>query len=135
MITKTEAETELLGAQYGKKARAGEIYTLSGEPGAGKTAFVRGFAAGAGYTGYVTSPTFTILNIYDGKLPLYHFDLYRLKGGLAELEGIGYEEYFYGEGVSLVEWPELAPEAVPIGAICIKIEIENADRIITVMNI
>ena len=103
--------TEKFAKEIGESAKSGEIFCLSGNLGAGKTAFAKGFAKGIGYKGHVTSPTFTIMNEYEGgRLPIYHFDLYRLEGGEADLESIGYEEYFFGNGVCLVEWPEIAFE-------------------------
>jgi tRNA threonylcarbamoyladenosine biosynthesis protein TsaE len=98
---------EKIAYEYGKNAKPGDIFCLSGNLGAGKTVFAKGFAKGLEYEGNVTSPTFTIVNEYEGgRIPIYHFDLYRLEGG--ELESIGCEEYFYGNGVCLIEWPEAA---------------------------
>lgn len=106
-------ETFEIAEQLGKQAKSGEIYCLSGELGVGKTVFSQGFAKGLGITEHVNSPTFTILQTYDsGKLPLYHFDVYRL-GELAEMEEIGYDDYFFGEGVCLIEWAELIKEILP----------------------
>ncbi len=106
-------ETFEIAEQLGKQAKSGEIYCLSGELGVGKTVFSQGFAKGLGITEHVNSPTFTILQTYDsGKLPLYHFDVYRL-GDLAEMEEIGYDDYFFGEGVCLIEWAELIKEILP----------------------
>ncbi|MCL2528225.1 MAG: tRNA (adenosine(37)-N6)-threonylcarbamoyltransferase complex ATPase subunit type 1 TsaE, partial [Defluviitaleaceae bacterium] len=94
--TATPEETAELAADYGRNAAPGDIVCLCGPLGAGKTVFAQGFARGLGYEGRVTSPTFTIMQEYEGgRLPLYHFDLYRLEGGAGELEGIGYEDYFY----------------------------------------
>ena len=115
-------DTENLGLILGHEAKKGDIFCLSGNLGAGKTVFTKGFAKGLGYTGPVTSPTFTLMNEYiGGRFPLYHFDLYRLEGGETDLESIGYEEYFYGEGVCLVEWAELAGDVMPEKAIWIRI--------------
>jgi len=116
-------ETARIAAEFGRTAAPGDIICLSGPLGAGKTVFARGVAEGLGYTGRVTSPTFTIMNIYEGgRLPLYHFDLYRLEGGLDDLEGIGYEDYFYAGGVSLIEWPEMAEGAMPPGALRVELK-------------
>ena len=105
-------DTEKLGFEFGQNAKPGDIFCLSGELGAGKTVFAQGIARGLGYEGRVTSPTFTLMNMYEGgKLPFYHFDLYRLEGGLADLESIGYEDFLYAGGVSLVEWPERAGDS------------------------
>ncbi|MCD8125182.1 MAG: tRNA (adenosine(37)-N6)-threonylcarbamoyltransferase complex ATPase subunit type 1 TsaE [Lachnospiraceae bacterium] len=114
--TYSAEETFQLGKQCGEKARAGEIYCLDGDLGVGKTVFTQGFAAGLGVRGPVNSPTFTILQIYEsGRLPLYHFDVYRIADP-EEMDEIGYEEYFFGDGVCLIEWAcqigELLPAAV-----------------------
>ena len=104
------------------KMLAGQIYLLSGDLGTGKTAFAQGFAQGLGIEDYVNSPTFTIMQIYDkGRLPLYHFDVYRI-GDSSEMDELGYEEYFFGNGVSLVEWPEMIEDILPDDAIRITIE-------------
>ena len=95
---------------------------MSGDLGTGKTAFAQGFAQGLGIEDYVNSPTFTIMQIYDkGRLPLYHFDVYRI-GDSSEMDELGYEEYFFGNGVSLVEWPEMIEDILPDDAIRITIE-------------
>lgn len=121
MVTNSPDETFAFGEKLGKEAKAGEVYCLSGDLGAGKTAFSQGFAKGLGIGSDVTSPTFTIMNVYeDGRLPLYHFDVYRLSDG-SELEAIGAEEFFYGEGVCLIEWPEKIEGYVPENAVRIKI--------------
>ena len=115
-------DTENLGFILGQEAKKGDIFCLSGNLGAGKTVFTQGFAKGLGYEDRVTSPTFTLMNEYiGGRLPLYHFDLYRLEGGEGDMESIGYEDYFYGNGVALVEWAELAGDAIPQNAIWVKI--------------
>jgi tRNA threonylcarbamoyladenosine biosynthesis protein TsaE len=114
-------ETRRIAGDIAAKAAPGDIYCLTGELGAGKTVFAQGFAAGMNYNGDVTSPTFTLLHEYiGGRMPVYHFDLYRLERG-DELEGLGYEEYFYGNGVCLIEWPERANGLIPEGASYIKI--------------
>lgn len=121
-ITRSPEETFALGEEMGKKAAAGEIYCLNGDLGVGKTVFTQGFSRGLGITEPVNSPTFTILQVYeDGRLPLYHFDVYRL-GDPEEIEEIGYEEYFFGEGVCLIEWPERIADYIPEGAVSITIE-------------
>ena len=94
----------------GKQAKAGSVFTLNGDLGVGKTVFTQGFAKGLGIEDTVNSPTFTIVQIYEeGRMPLYHFDVYRI-GDVEEMEEIGYEDYFYGEGVCLIEWAELIEE-------------------------
>lgn len=114
-------ETAKMAFQFGKNAKAGDIFCLSGTLGAGKTVFAKGFAMGIGYEGRVISPTFTILNEYEGgRLPLYHFDLYRL--ACEDLESIGYEDYFFSSGVSLVEWPEQAVGFLPENVYWVKIK-------------
>ena len=120
--TNSAEETYQLGKQMGEKAGAEEIYCLDGDLGTGKTVFTQGFAAGLGVEGPVNSPTFTILQQYDsGRLPLYHFDVYRI-GDVEEMDEIGYEECFYGEGVTLIEWSSLIREILPDQVIRITIE-------------
>lgn len=116
------ADTFAYGRSLGEKASPGEVYTLDGDLGVGKTVFTQGFAAGLGIAETVNSPTFTILQSYEeGRLPLYHFDVYRI-GDAAEMEEIGYEEYFYGDGVCLIEWAELICEILPKDRIRICLE-------------
>lgn len=106
-------ETFELGRQIGQRAKAGEVYTLIGDLGAGKTVLTQGVAAGLGIEEPVNSPTFTIVQIYEeGRLPFYHFDVYRI-GDVEEMEEIGYEDCFYGEGVCLIEWANLVQEILP----------------------
>ena len=124
MITETRSskETYELGYNMGKNARAGDVYCLDGDLGVGKTVFTQGFAAGLGIEGPVNSPTFTIVQQYgEGRLPLYHFDVYRI-GDISEMDEIGYEDCFYGEGVCLIEWSQLIPEILPDEVIRIRIE-------------
>ena len=108
-ITASPEETEALGQTLAKTLTPGTLLALRGDLGAGKTAFVRGLAAGLGYCGRVTSPTFTIVNEYEGPVPLFHFDLYRL-GSEDELYDIGFDEYLARSGICAVEWSERAPE-------------------------
>ena len=123
-ISNSENETFALGKSMGEAAKAGSIYCLDGDLGAGKTVFAKGFAVGLGITEPVTSPTFTIVREYrEGRLPLYHFDAYRIADP-DELLAIGYEEYFYGDGVCLIEWAELIDELIPETAVHISIERE-----------
>ena len=115
-------ETYDLGVKMGEQARAGQVICLNGDLGVGKTVFTQGFAAGLGIAGPVNSPTFTIVQIYDeGRLPFYHFDVYRI-GDVEEMDEIGYEDYIYGEGVSLIEWANLIEEILPEHYTEIKIE-------------
>ena len=114
VVSHSVAETVALGKRLGTLVGPGDFIALTGELGAGNTHFARGVAAGLGVDPAVpvTSPTYTILNIYGGRLPLYHFDLYRLAGDREEDE-LGFEEYFYGDGVCLVEWAERWPDLLP----------------------
>lgn len=115
-------ETFKIARQLGKQAKPGEIYCLSGELGVGKTVFSQGFASGLGIAEDINSPTFTILQTYEsGKMPLYHFDVYRL-GDAWEMEEIGYDNYFFGEGVCLIEWAELILEILPADRKNVRIE-------------
>ena len=123
-ISRGYGDTFDLGLKLGERASAGEVYALFGDLGAGKTAFAQGFAKGLGIVDAVTSPTFVICCAYDGgRLPLYHFDAYRLSD-VSEMEEIGYDEFFYGDGVSLVEWAERIEELLPEDCIRIRIERE-----------
>ena len=111
--TNSEKETFELGKKIGENAKAGQIYTLTGDLGVGKTVFTQGLAAGLGITEPVNSPTFTIVQVYDeGRLPLYHFDVYRI-GDIEEMDEVGFEEYVMGDGVSLIEWANLIEEILP----------------------
>lgn len=122
--THTPEETFELGRSLGEKAVAGQIYCLDGDLGTGKTVFTQGFAAGLGIEEPVNSPTFTIVQQYDGgRLPMYHFDVYRI-GDVEEMEEIGYEDCFYGEGVCLIEWSLLIRELLPRTAVRVVIEKE-----------
>ena len=124
MVTETRSpeETYELGKKIGQQARPGQVYTLTGDLGVGKTVFTQGVAAGLGITEPVSSPTFTIVQIYEeGRLPFYHFDVYRI-GDIEELEEIGYDDYFFGEGICLIEWAELIEEILPKDRISITIE-------------
>ena len=111
--TWNQKETYELGRKMGNEARAGQIICLNGDLGVGKTVFTQGFAAGLGIVEPVNSPTFTIVQQYDeGRLPLYHFDVYRI-GDISEMDEIGYEDYFFGQGVTLIEWSVLIKELLP----------------------
>ncbi len=118
----SEEETRKIGYELGEKAAKGEIYCLQGDLGVGKTVFTKGFAQGLNITEHITSPTFTIVNEYhSGRIPFYHFDVYRI-GDVEEMFEIGYEEYFYGDGVCLIEWAELMTDILPDDVKWIKIE-------------
>ena len=111
--TNSPEETFALARQLGEQAGAGTVYTLTGDLGVGKTVFAQGLASGLGIEEAINSPTFTIVQVYDeGRLPFYHFDVYRI-GDIEEMDEIGYEDYFYGDGVCLVEWAELIKELLP----------------------
>lgn len=113
MITSySPEETKQLGEKMAALLQPGDVICLNGDLGAGKTAFSQGVARGLAVDSWVTSPTFTLINEYEGRLHLYHFDVYRLEGP-AEMEDLGYEEYFYGDGVCLVEWAERVEEVLP----------------------
>ncbi|MDY5871482.1 MAG: tRNA (adenosine(37)-N6)-threonylcarbamoyltransferase complex ATPase subunit type 1 TsaE [Suilimivivens sp.] len=106
-------DTFALGREIGEKTQPGTVFTLIGDLGVGKTVFTQGMAAGLGITEPVNSPTFTILQIYEeGRCPFYHFDVYRI-GDISEMDEIGYEDCFYGEGVCLIEWADLIEEILP----------------------
>ena len=118
----SEAETFAFGRSLGEKAQPGQVYVLSGDLGAGKTVLSKGFAAGLGITEPVTSPTFTIVKMYEGgRLPLYHLDVYRI-GDISEMEEIGLEEMLSEGGVCLIEWGERVAEILPPDAVSIRID-------------
>ena len=119
--TYSPEETLEIGRLLGENAGPGEVYALIGDLGAGKTVFTKGFAQGLGIEEPVNSPTFTILQIYEeGRLPLYHFDVYRI-GDIDEMYELGYEEYFFGDGVCVIEWADLIEELIPEDALTIRI--------------
>lgn len=113
-------ETYALGKKLGEEAKPGAVYCLSGDLGVGKTVFTKGFAVGLGVTDTVNSPTFTIVQVYQGRMPFYHFDVYRIEEP-EEMEEIGYEDYFYGEGACMIEWAELIEELIPADAVKVRI--------------
>ena len=120
--TENPEETFALGQKIGRAATPGQVYTLTGDLGVGKTVFTQGVASGLGITEPVNSPTFTIGQVYEeGRLPFYHFDVYRI-GDIEEMEEIGYDDYFFGEGICLIEWAELIKEILPENRISITIE-------------
>ncbi len=117
-----EQATYQYALNMGKEARPGQIIALVGDLGTGKTVFSKGFAKGLGIEEVVSSPTFTLLQVYEsGRLPLYHFDVYRI-GDVSEMDETGYEDCFYGKGVTLIEWAELIEEILPEKIIKITIE-------------
>lgn len=120
----SEKETFELGFKLGKEAKAGQVFTLVGDLGVGKTVFTKGLAKGLEIDEPISSPTFTIVQVYEeGRLPFYHFDVYRI-GDVEEMDEIGYEDYVYGQGVSLIEWANLIEEILPEHYTEVKIEKE-----------
>ncbi|WP_276902220.1 tRNA (adenosine(37)-N6)-threonylcarbamoyltransferase complex ATPase subunit type 1 TsaE [Blautia hydrogenotrophica] len=120
--TNSAQETFELGRRIGQQAKKGQIYTLEGDLGVGKTVLTQGVAAGLKITEPISSPTFTILQEYqEGRLPFYHFDVYRI-GDVEEMEEIGYDDYFFGDGICLIEWANLIQEILPENVISIVIE-------------
>ncbi|SFI37339.1 tRNA threonylcarbamoyladenosine biosynthesis protein TsaE [Pseudobutyrivibrio sp. OR37] len=111
--TNSPEETEALGIRLAKAANPGQVFTLIGDLGVGKTVFTQGFAKGLEIDEPICSPTFTIVQVYDsGRMPFYHFDVYRI-GDIEEMDEIGYEDYIYGDGVSLIEWANLIEDILP----------------------
>ena len=124
-VTNNAAETRALGERLAAQLKAGDVVLLEGELGAGKSELARGVAKGLGVQETVTSPSFTILNVYEsGRIPLYHFDWYRLEDA-GELYELGLDEYLGGDGIALVEWPGRCPDAVPGDCLRIRIEAEG----------
>lgn len=111
--TNSPEETRELGRKFGESAKPGDVYTLVGDLGVGKTVFTQGIADGLAITEPICSPTFTIVQVYEeGRMPFYHFDVYRISD-LEEMDEIGYEDYFYGEGLTMIEWANLIDEILP----------------------
>ena len=120
--TYSAEETFNFGKKIGQLAKPGQIVTLIGDLGVGKTVFTQGVAQGLGITEPINSPTFTIIQVYEsGRIPFYHFDVYRI-GDIEEMEEIGYDDYFFGEGICLIEWANLLEELHPENIISITIE-------------
>lgn len=117
--TNSEEETLLLAQNLAKLLKPGDVITLNGDLGSGKTTFTKGLAVGLGIEQMITSPTFTIIKEYDGELPLYHMDAYRLEHSE---EDIGFTEYFYGDGISVVEWSQFIEDFLPEERLNIVIE-------------
>lgn len=106
-------DTHALGKKLGENAKPGDVYTLLGDLGVGKTVLTQGIADGLGIKEAICSPTFTIVQVYDeGRMPFYHFDVYRI-GDIEEMDEIGYEDYFYGKGLTMIEWANLIEEILP----------------------
>lgn len=130
--TFTPEETYNLGVKIGTQLKSGDIVVLNGDLGAGKTHLTKGIAEGLEVSDYITSPTFTIVNEYSGRLPLYHFDVYRIED-INEMYEIGFEEYIYGRGVSIIEWGDMIRELLPEGVIDIRIsKLQEDERKITI---
>lgn len=124
-ISNSAEETIAAGRTYGQNARRGDVFALIGDLGAGKTQFVKGFVAGLESDAEVTSPTFVLVHEYeDGRLPVYHFDFYRLDNSEAVLR-IGFDDYVFGDGISLVEWADRYPALIPNYAQWLSFEIKN----------
>lgn len=113
METFSAEETYTLGKKLGEQAKPGQVYTLIGDLGVGKTVFTQGVADGLGITEPINSPTFTIVQIYEeGRMPFYHFDVYRI-GDVEEMDEVGFDDYVYGDGVTMIEWANLIQEILP----------------------
>ena len=125
IITKSPEETKNLGKEVSKLTKPGDLLAFYGELGVGKTCFIQGISQGLKVKDYVTSPSFTIINEYQGKIPIYHFDLFRLDNAEEILE-LGYKEYFYGEGLTVIEWAEKIEQLLPKEHL--EIEIKFKDR-------
>ena len=122
------AETEAAGQRVAEKIQGGAVLALVGDVGAGKTQFVKGLVRGLGSTDMVTSPTFTLLHEYrSDRLPVYHFDFYRMEN-LAAVRAIGFDEIVFGHGISVIEWADRFPDAIPLQACWIKFEIISVNE-------
>jgi len=127
-ISNSPAETEAIGRRFAEDVGVGSVLALQGELGSGKTLFTKGFAAGVGSNATVSSPTFTIVHEYrDGRLPLYHFDFFRVEDRQS-LARLGLDDYFFGDGVSVIEWADRLPEFVPDQARWIRFEIKSENQ-------
>jgi len=133
IISNSVEQTIAVGRTYGEQARPGAVFALRGELGAGKTQFVKGFIGGLGSKADATSPTFVLIHEYgDGRLPAYHFDFYRVESPEA-LSRLGFDDYIFGDGVSLIEWADKFPELIPPGARWIAFETKSEmERLITI---
>jgi tRNA threonylcarbamoyladenosine biosynthesis protein TsaE len=127
-ISKSPAETEAIGRQFAEQIGVGSVLALKGDLGSGKTVFVKGLVAGLGSSADVTSPTFTIVHEYQGgRVPIYHFDFFRLENR-ESVERLGLDDYFFGDGVSLIEWADRFPELIPQQARWIMFEIKSENE-------
>ena len=120
--SKSDTDTRRFARDLGKRAKAGQVFALIGDLGVGKTVFTQGFAEGLEISEWINSPTFTIVQEYvDGRLPFYHFDVYRI-GDPEEMYEVGFDDYVYGEGVSLIEWANRIEEILPEDVITVRID-------------
>lgn len=117
-----QEELEKIAEKLGRLVHSGDVICMTGDLGVGKTTFTQALAVGLGVEDYVTSPTFILINEYEGRIPLYHFDVYRI-GDAGEMEDLGYEEYFYGDGVCVIEWADLIKDILPYNYLWIEIRI------------
>ena len=124
IISNSSEETHTIGIKIGKSSKSGDVYGLYGDLGTGKTILAKGIAAGLGITEDVTSPTFNLLEIYEGRKKLYHFDLYRIESSI-ELDQLFFEEYWENDGISVIEWAERAENRLPANTVKIRIEYIN----------
>ncbi len=135
VIVNNEGETYRLGKYIGERLPKGAVLSLNGDLGAGKTHMTKGIAEGMGIKDYITSPSFTILNTYNGEVPLYHFDVYRIED-IREMYEIGFDEYLYGDGVCVIEWGNMVTELLPEDAIKLFIvKLEDDVREIDILNL
>ena len=127
-ISNSAAETKAFGKQFAQKVEAGSVLALQGDLGAGKTEFTKGLVEGLDGKGAVTSPTFTIIHEYsDGRWPVYHFDFFRVESRQS-LARLGLDDYFFGDGVSVIEWADRFPELIPEQALWIRFEIKSENQ-------
>ena len=134
VISQSLEQTIEIAAELANSLQAGSVIALNGDLGAGKTAFASGVAKGLGIEDYVTSPTFTIMNVLEGRLPLYHFDVYRISDP-DEMEEIGFTEFLYGEGVCVIEWADRIRDLLPKHTIDVRISrIDDNTRRIQIEN-
>lgn len=121
-----QRKLEKIADKLGQLVHGGDIICMTGDLGAGKTTFTQAFAKGLTVLDHVTSPTFTLINEYDGRIPLYHFDVYRINH-VSEMEDLGYEEYFYGSGVCVIEWASLIEDVLPKDHLWIEIKVTGEE--------
>lgn len=131
--TESAEQTIELGEKIGSFLRPGDVIALQGTLAAGKTTITKGIACALGITEDITSPTFTLISVYEGRLPLYHMDVYRLEGS-ADFSDLGAEEMLYGSGICVIEWSEKIMDELPAGTIVIKLSAENEKRTVTIEN-